>query len=371
MFLVVTRNFPPDVGGMQMLMWGLTKALVEHGPVKVFADEFKNDEAFDKKSSINIQRVKGIKLFRKYRKANLVNDFIKESTNIRALFLDHWKSLEHINKNYLKKTKVICLVHSKEINHTKDSRLNGRLKKSLESADFVVANSNFTKNLSINVGIDHNKICVINPGIDKPKILDKSYLDNATKYFKNFKFQEDSFPKIITVARLDKRKNHEKILMTIKNLKSKFPKIKYISIGGGEEKNNLLKLINELDIKDNVSLLEDISENLKLSLIASSNMFLMPSIIYNKSVEGFGISFMEAASYGVGSIGGKDGGASDAIVHNKTGLICDGNNLNSIYDSTITFLDNENYIKFGKEALKFSENFHWKRIVKSYLKLIN
>ena len=39
----------------------------------------------------------------------------------------------------------------------------------------------------------------------------------------------------------------------------------------------------------------------------------MPSIIFKKSVEGFGISFIEAASYGVGSIGGIHGGASDAI----------------------------------------------------------
>ena len=65
----------------------------------------------------------------------------------------------------------------------------------------------------------------------------------------------------------------------------------------------------------------------------------MPSRIEKKSVEGFGISFMEAASYGVGSIGGKDGGAADAIVHNKTGLICDGNDLNSIYEAVINFLD--------------------------------
>ena len=66
----------------------------------------------------------------------------------------------------------------------------------------------------------------------------------------------------------------------------------------------------------------------------------MPSIIDRKSVEGFGISFMEAASYGVGSIGGKDGGASDAIKHNETGLICDGNDLNSIYENVINFLNN-------------------------------
>ena len=50
-------------------------------------------------------------------------------------------------------------------------------------------------------------------------------------------------------------------------------------------------------------------------------------VSHKSSVEGFGIAYTEAAQYGIPSIGGKDGGASDAIEHEKTGLICDGNNL--------------------------------------------
>ena len=60
-------------------------------------------------------------------------------------------------------------------------------------------------------------------------------------------------------------------------------------------------------------LLKDQTELLKVALLEQSDLFLMPSVIYKKSVEGFGISFIEAAAYGTGSIGGKDGGASDAI----------------------------------------------------------
>ena len=97
----------------------------------------------------------------------------------------------------------------------------------------------------------------------------------------------------------------------------------------------------------------------------------MHTRIEKKSVEGFGISFIEAGSYGIGSIGGKDGGASDAIIHNKTGLICDGNDLNSIYDSVINFFKNENFVNYGKNAKEFSEKFHWNKVVKNYLKLIN
>ncbi len=365
MFLIVTRNFPPDVGGMQVLMGGLSESLLDHGPVKVFANEFRNSETFDKKSAMKIERVKGLKIFRKYRKANLVNSFINENSNIRAIIIDHWKSLELLKKEYLNKTKTFCLLHSKEINHERGSSLNKRIIESTNKANFIIANSNFTKNLAINVGIDPKKIHVIFPGIKKPKIIENKFINEAKDFFK------EAFPKIITVARLDKRKGHDKILMLIKNLKVIFPKIKYLSIGFGDEEKNLKNLSKELSLENEVFFLKNIDENLKLALISSSNLFLMPSRIEKKSVEGFGISFMEAASYGVGSIGGKDGGASDAILHAQTGLICDGNDLNSIYESVISFFKEDRFLKFGKSALNFSENFHWNKVVKNYLKLIN
>jgi len=365
MFLIVTRNFPPDVGGIQILMGGLSKSLLSHGPVKVFAYEYQDSKIYDNKSSANIERVKGIKLFRKYRKANLVNNFISENNNIRAIIADHWKSLELLKVEYLKKTKTFCLLHSKEINHEVGSLLNKRLIKSTNKANFIIANSNFTKELAIKVGIDPKKVHVIFPGIDEPKIIENKSKEEAKKIF------GESFPKIITVARLDKRKGHDNILMLIKNLKPKFPKIKYVSIGFGDEEENLIKLSKELSLENQAIFMKNISEDLKASLISEANLFLMPSRIEKKSVEGFGISFIEAASYGLPSIGGKDGGASDAINHNKTGLICDGKDLNSIYDTVIDIFEDEKFIAFGKEAKKFSENFYWNKIVKNYLKLIN
>ena len=104
MFLVSTRNFPPEFGGIQNLMEGLSNALLNHGPVKVYADKIDEDENYDQNSNLNIERVSGFKIFRKYRKANLVKEFIK-SNEIRASFFDHWKSIENIDSETLKKTK--------------------------------------------------------------------------------------------------------------------------------------------------------------------------------------------------------------------------------------------------------------------------
>ena len=48
MHLIVTRTFPPEVGGMQNLMYGLAKSLSENVMIKVFADQYPNQTNFDK-----------------------------------------------------------------------------------------------------------------------------------------------------------------------------------------------------------------------------------------------------------------------------------------------------------------------------------
>ena len=119
MYLIVTRSFPPEVGGMQNLMWGLTNSLSKYFMIKVFADYHNQHESYDKEVSFSVERVGGIKFLRKYRKAHLVNEFIKNNKNIEGIIADHWKSLELIKTN----KKKICLIHSKEINHNKGTKL--------------------------------------------------------------------------------------------------------------------------------------------------------------------------------------------------------------------------------------------------------
>ena len=359
MYLIITRSFPPEVGGMQNLMWGLTKELSKSYMLKVFADHQEDHKVFDEQVSFSVERVGGIKLFRKYRKAQLINEFIKEN-KVDGIIADHWKSLELIKTN----KKKICLIHSKEINHEKRSNLNKRAIEVLNNVDVVVANSEFTKNLAIKCGVDENTIIIINPGVDRIKEINKKSLDKVENLLKH------KSPRLITISRFDKRKNHEKVIMALRNLKQIYPSIIYICIGYGDEEKNLKKLVEELNLKEQVMFFKDISNELKNSLLAKSNIFVMPSIIYKKSVEGFGIAYIEAAQYGVPSIGGVDGGAADAIAHEKTGLICDGNNLDEIYSSINSMLENKKYLEYGKAAKENSTKFNWDEIIKKYNKIL-
>ena len=159
--------------------------------------------------------------------------------------------------------------------------------------------------------------------------------------------------------------------MAVRNLKEIYPDIIYTCIGYGDEEEKLKKLVVELKLEDQVNFLKDIPADLKNALVAKSNIFVMPSIIHKKSVEGFGIAYVEAAQYGVPSIGGKDGGAADAIEHEKTGLICDGNSLDDIYSSINSMLENKKYLELGKNAKEFVNKFQWSKIIEDYKKILN
>ena len=361
MFLIVTRNFPPDLGGIQNLMEGLSNALLNHGPVKVFAEGSNEAENYDQNSKLNIQRVSGFKIFRKYRKANLVKEFLT-SNEVRASFFDHWKSIENIEKNLLNRTKSFCLIHSKEINHPVGSSLNKRVLTALAKADHVIANSKFTKEFAMKLGVKN--VTVINPGCNYPIPINDEAKEFAKKIYGN------ASPKLITISRLDGRKSHHNVMMTVKNLLPKYPSLKYVSIGDGDEGNNLLKLRKTLGLEKSVEFIFKSTEQEKVALLEQSNIFVMPSVIYKKSVEGFGITYIESASYGKPSIGGIYGGEGDAIKSGQTGYLCNGNDLNAIYDTLLKTLANDHYLELGAKALEFSKDFSWEKIVKKYISLI-
>ena len=360
MYLIVTRTFPPEIGGMQNLMWGLANELSKNFMIKVFADYYEDHKTFDEQVSFSIERVGGIKLLRKYRKAQLINEFIKEN-KVDGIIADHWKSLELLKTS----KKKICLIHGKEINHEKGTSLNKRVLEVLNNVETIIANSEYTKNLAIQLGVQRDKIIVINPGVDQIQELNKKTLDKVENLLKH------KSPRLITVSRFDKRKNHEKIIMALRNLKQIYPDIIYICVGHGKEEENIKELVKKLNLDEQVMFFKNISNKLKNSLLAKSNIFIMPSITYKKSVEGFGIVYVEAAQYGIPSIGGTDGGATDAINHEQTGLICDGNNLDAIYSSINLMLENKKYLEYGKAAKENSVKFRWDKLIEEYKKILS
>ena len=210
MIIILTQCFPSRVGGIETLMYDIALNLSLKHNVKVLADQQDSakDLEFDKNNkNFSILRFKGLKFLRKRNKFNQLKN-ICSSNNIEAVITDSWKSLE-LPINFLKEKKIpiISLVHGNEIIIKNDNH-HKRIKKVLELANALVVNSSYTKNLLSKISENFKKIEVIYPGVKSTKNIIEQAID-----------LDDSYPTLLTLARLEKRKGHSYILKSIFNLK--------------------------------------------------------------------------------------------------------------------------------------------------------
>ncbi|KGA19502.1 hypothetical protein GM51_6645, partial [freshwater metagenome] len=77
--------------------------------------------------------------------------------------------------------------------------------------------------------------------------------------------------------------------------------------------------------------------------------------------EGLGIVYLEASSSGLPVIVGNSGGAPDAVLNNKTGIVVDGNDIDEISRACILLLNNSDLAEeFGSAGRIWAvENWNW------------
>ena len=155
-------------------------------------------------------------------------------------------------------------------------------------------------------------------------------------------------------------------------IKSEFPNILYLIAGKGPYLEEVKRHSKELGITDNIYFLGWITEPEKSLILKSSNLFVMTPSIVGESVEGFGMSFIDAAFHGVASIGTDSGGISDAIVDEETGLLCSPEDQKDITNKIRLLLtDNETRKQMGNKGKERAEKFFtWKNKIKEYLEAI-
>ena len=146
--------------------------------------------------------------------------------------------------------------------------------------------------------------------------------------------------------------------MALRNLKQIYPSIVYICVGYGDEEENIKKLVAELGLQPQVMFFKDISNELKNALVAKSRYFCNAIQLFIKNLlKDLGLLISRLLNMDVPSLGGIDGGATDAIEHEKTGLICDGNELDEVYSSINLMVENNKFYEYGKAAKDNSGKF--------------
>ena len=156
----------------------------------------------------------------------------------------------------------------------------------------------------------------------------------------------------LTLTRLIKRKNIANVLKSLKILKERGLKFHYTIAGKGKEYEHLIKLTKDLHIQDCVTFLGFVNEEQKKFLYSWADLFILPSMVLEHSIEGYGIVFIEANSYGVPVISGNTGGMKEAVINSVTGYHCNGTVLDIVDKILLAIETPFNINLIYKHALK-------------------
>ena len=131
-------------------------------------------------------------------------------------------------------------------------------------------------------------------------------------------------PVLLSVGRLIARKGFDLVLRGVAELRRDLPNLTYVIAGDGPERAALEELSRTLNLSAQVCFLGAVDDGTKWAAYDACDIFVMPSrLLGGTEFEGFGIVYLEAALSERPAIGGRTGGASDAIVDNVTGLLVD------------------------------------------------
>ena len=233
-----------------------------------------------------------------------------------------------VAKKRNKNIKVVATVHGLDITYSKKI-YQKYLKMFSYGFDMYVPNSSYTLEVAESRGYGP-LICVPpatlneNNTIFPPKDKDK--------FCKKYEISPDSFV-IATTGRLVKRKGVEWFIRNgLANYENK--QLVYLVVGVGPMEEEIKAAIQETGEK-RVKMLGKISDEDLLELYTNIDVFLMPNILVENDVEGFGMVATEACAASTLVVAAEIQGIKDAIKNNTNGILYEPGNK----DALINILD--------------------------------
>jgi phosphatidylinositol alpha-1,6-mannosyltransferase len=300
-YLIVTQTYPPRTGGMQNVMHAITTKLSSINETHVFPDHYFKLKISDTKTHIHNNY--SPKLLRPYIKKKLVSNIYKDED---IIICDSWKSLNAVPH---KAKKIIVFAHGQEFLSIQKKKR--RIKNNLNRVSSIVCSSSYTSKLIYKLNLTNAPRVVIPP----------TYSLNTISNLKKNVNKETDKVSLLTISRLEERKGIIPVLKSLSemNNNNELKPFFWNICGEGLQANKIKEAIKNFNLSNNVRLVGKVTGHEKQNFLEKADLFIMPSYKVNDSIEGFGISYVEAAAYGVPSIAGIDGGVRDAVIDSETG----------------------------------------------------
>ena len=340
--LFITNDFGPRAGGIETFVHGLIERLPKDSVI-VYTSAQPNAAEFDAKwlqdFGVEVIRDRSKILLPTHRVAKACLEIIKHRKLSRVAF-GAAAPLGIMARAFRRAgvQKLVALTHGHEVWWAKVPPFSLAIRFMSKNLDAITYLGDYTKG-EISKALsksDANKLVQIAPGIDVEHFVPT----DSSNLRADLGLTDKSV--IISVGRLVHRKGQDKLIAALPAIKAKIPNVHLVLVGVGPHQEHLEKLAAKLKVADCVTFIGRINYAELPKYICLGDIFAMPSRsrFFGLEVEGLGIVYLEASACGLPIVGGKSGGAPDAVLVGETGVVVDGTNTFEIAEACIELLNN-------------------------------
>ena len=337
--LLITNDLGPRAGGIESFILGLLKRLPRNSVVVYTSSQPQSksfdQDLFDQYGVIVIRDRSKILLPTPritQRAVKLMNQF-----DAKLIWFGAAAPLALMAASLRKNgaTRIIALTHGHEVWWAKLPIFRQLLRKISRDVDVLTYLGEYTKNAIKKVVSDQSKLIKIAPGIDVDHFQPSEKSNDLIH-----KLNINNRPVIVSVGRLVHRKGQDKLIVAMSQVIKDFPTAVLLLVGEGPIKYMLQKLVQHHSLEKNVIFAGRVQLDELPRYIQLGQIFAMPARdrFFGLEVEGLGIVYLEASACALPVIVGNSGGAPDAVISEKTGLIVDGTSPDEIANSIKTLL---------------------------------
>ena len=356
--LLITNDLGPRAGGIESFILGLLKRLPRNSVV-VYTSSQPQSKSFDQ----DLLDQYGVIVIRDRSKILLPTPRVTKRAiklmcefDAKIIWFGAAAPLAlmaaHLRKNGA--TRIIALTHGHEVWWAKLPIFRQLLRKISRDVDVLTYLGEYTKNAIKKVVSDQSKLIKIAPGIDVDHFKPS---EKSTDLI--HKLNISNRPVIVSVGRLVHRKGQDKLIVAMSQVIKDFPTAVLLLVGEGPIKYMLQKLVQHHSLEKNVIFAGRVQLDELPKYIQLGQIFAMPARdrFFGLEVEGLGIVYLEASACAIPVIVGNSGGAPDAVISEKTGLIVDGTSPDAIAKSIKTLLGQpELAIRYGAAGREWVVN---------------
>ena len=355
--LFITSQFPPkQVGGAGTYALHLVKELGKMGQnIHLVSEEDFRDTNIKGYTveSINIPYIRFISFAYNAKKV------IKKILTERKIDIIHGNALSSFAALDVKVPKVETL-HSLSEDFQFRNKIEKRLttlvkRKVLGCCDGLILVSEYTKRRFVELYPNFSKsVKVIYNGID---VSCAKHSSDEIKSFKD-KLKIGNKFIILTISRLSGQKGIDMLIKSVSDERIK-SKVKVLIVGDGRARNALTKAVNQLNLKEEILFLGQMSEEDVMKLYDLADVYVLPS-----RVENYNLTLLDALARGKAIVTTKVGGNPEIIKHMVNGILVEPDSPSGLGDSIIAVLSNETLKKrLEINALESAKRLYtWKEV---------